>query len=143
MPTTPVNEPAVTSQVVELTLKTFEPPPTVTCPVDVPVLMVVAKLEFKLYDTAPPACVIAPAEVTVKLVKLIRLVPAVVPDKIVSKPVPTLMAFEVIVAPGSVRFPNLKPLTVSVPVELVGLNAFTSITLYVKAVVVEANAGFI
>ena len=43
----------------------------------------------------PVVPVTAPAELTVKLVNPIRLVPAVVPDSTVSHPDPTAMAFEV------------------------------------------------
>lgn len=48
-----------------------------------------------------------PAEVTVRLVNPIRLLPAVVPARMVSQPVPTLMAFSVAAVP--VKAPMLRP----------------------------------
>ena len=65
-------------------------------------------------------------------------------EKIVSYPVPILRAVEVMVAPGSVRFPMLIALTMSVPAEFVGENASISITLNVsESVVPPAKEGVI
>ena len=52
----------------------------------------------------------APVELNCAFVKLIISVPAVVPFNTVSQPVPMLIADDVIVAPGSVRFPKAIPL---------------------------------
>ena len=69
-----------------------------------------------------PTPTIAPAEETVKFVKPMRLVPAVVPERMVSQPVPTLIAEEVKApAPDSVRVPTFSPLMVSVPAALVAV----------------------
>jgi len=82
-----------------------EPPPMVVVPVEVPVLIWVSKLDEWLSETAlpvevrpvktawPPA-VRLPELLTTKLVKLIRLVPAVVPEMRVSQPEPNNRAFD-------------------------------------------------
>ena len=62
-----------------------------------------------------PAAVTAPPDVTVKLVKLIRLVPAVVPLIKSSQPVPMLIAAEVKL-PESVTLAMFNPLTLQVAV---------------------------
>ena len=59
-----------------------------------------------------------PAVVTEKLVKLIKLVPAVVPERMVSHPVPTLMAVSVAAVP--VRAPILIPFKVTSASPVVG-----------------------
>ena len=139
--------PLDTSKLVESMTKGDELPPMVVVPVDVPVLRLTAKLDEALRLTAPPVTVrpevllsnsletrpakkAAPPDVTVppeatsKLVKSIKLVPAVVPDKMLSQPEPTLMAVSVAAVP--VKAPMLRalrvtwasPVTASIPMML-------------------------
>ena len=87
-------------------MRVEDPPPMVVVPVEAPVLIWVAKLDEWLREmgdpveerpakTPTPAAVTPPPVVTSKLVKSIKLVPAVVPDKMVSHPDPTEMALDV------------------------------------------------
>ena len=77
--------------------------------------MAISRLPARVNDPA----VTAPAWVTEKLVELMML----------SQPVPTFSALEVMEAPGSVRLPMRRPLTVSVPAAFTVVMAATLITL--------------
>ena len=136
-----------TSKLVESMTKAELLPPMVVVPVELPVLMLTAKLEEALRLTAPPVtvrpavlvscweetkavkkpwlpAVTTPAEVTSKEVKSKRLVPAVVPTKMLSQPEPMFKAFSVAAVP--VKAPMLialrvtwaSPVTASMPTML-------------------------
>ena len=83
--------------------------------IDRPLLPVIKLVESSPANTPAPAAVTVPPVATSKLVKSIKLVPAVVPFKTVSNPVPTLMAFSV--APLEVMFPMEMAFKVSASVD--------------------------
>ncbi|KKS42541.1 MAG: hypothetical protein UV37_C0011G0001 [Candidatus Collierbacteria bacterium GW2011_GWA1_42_60] len=67
MPVKPEAAPSVEmSQLVELTATVLDPPPMVTAPVEVPVLMLVVKFEESLRLTLPPEVVTLPTTVSLE-----------------------------------------------------------------------------